>query len=601
MCYNAALNELKYYLVELLFILILYTVVTREYKRMLKLFPGIAVIIYTSMILMYYLYPYYSAFYALLFADFSHVLREPHHINPDSLGRHDQIEGVTWPIRNYAESIRPSLGNLSIVTGLGLGNAELSTNGRFDSAFYLTNIRLWYWDFIQSMIYIETGIIGLVIYNAAWFIIPIRSYISYIREKRGNDLMKIMMCVMVIFVMIYDASMRNNYGYMMWAFLGITYAVFAGDRGYVREKANHKLTYMGLYKTISILGLISSLGLWISGIVPLEQSTLSTNSVFSDYFFHIGYSYDPANLYHMSSGAVFPPLTYILYYLLGRLNPLPDSIDPLDWIGIKNYGGSLLIFLVYSIIVAVVLIECIRLYIRNTEQERKALWIALLIIGSYPFMCTSFQRGNIIALVSAMLSLALLWMDDPDKHKRETALVLIAVSACFKITPAFLGIWYLYDRRYKELLRLIIYTVILFFVPFVFFGGADGFVAFLHNLSVCAHKDEWNWGTIRGFTFFMVTGYVSEAHKIFLGYLCENLFLIICIVCGWISKEKWRRAFFICMVLVSYLHSNYIYTLTYLLAPMVFLLRDDGDKPVEEVGLTVATCGLGMVFRFRHG
>ena len=141
------------------------------------------------------------------------MISVPHHDNPDSLGRKNQIYGLTEPIVDYAVKRRPMLSVLSPVTGLGLGNAELSTNGMFDSEFYHTNIRLWYWDFLLSMVYVEGGIIGLIFYNMAWIVVLVRSFSQSVKNGVDAGLIHSSACVMVLFVIVYDASMRNNYGY----------------------------------------------------------------------------------------------------------------------------------------------------------------------------------------------------------------------------------------------------------------------------------------------------------------------------------------------------------------------------------------------------
>ena len=129
----------------------------------------------------------------------------------------------------YAKIHRFYLEKLAPIIGLGLGNAELSTNGLFDSEFYLTNIRLWYWDFVLSMVYVEGGAVGLFLYSFAWVFIPVKATIQAINKKSGSDLLIILTCAMVLFIMIYDVSLRNNYGYMIWAFVGIVYAVTAKE------------------------------------------------------------------------------------------------------------------------------------------------------------------------------------------------------------------------------------------------------------------------------------------------------------------------------------------------------------------------------------
>ncbi len=356
-----------------------------------------------------------------------------------------------------------------------------------------------------------------------------------------------------------------------------------------------KPSYIQLFLAVAMIGLFSSLVLWITGVVPFEQSILSSDNLFSDYFSHIGYGMNPREVYRMSESAVFPPLAYLFYYLMGRLDPVL-GVDPLNWGQIKDSGDNLLIFLMYSIFIALILTECVRMYLKNSVSELKTLWIAMLMIGSYPYMCTSLQRGNIVALISVLIGIALLWMDSENAVKREAALILIAVAACFKVTPLLLGIWYLINRRYRELLRLILYTAVLFIVPFLFFGGYEGFISFLGNLRHTADKEEWNWGTVRGFVYFVTDGHVSYAHRVFLGYFGEILFLIVCILCAWIGSDHWRRVFFLCAVLVSYLPSNYIYTLAYLLPPTLLFLRDVGNRKAETFSDTVAALGFGLIF-----
>ena len=242
MSYNASLNEIKIYVIELVTALIIYVVVTREFKRWLRILLPILVIIYTSILLMYYIYPYYSAFYSILFLDLKMTLNEPHHDNPDSLSRLHQITGLTGPIMDYARLHRSYLERLAPITGLGLGNAELSTNGLFDSEFYLTNKRLWYWDFVLSMVYVEGGAVGLILYIFAWVFIPVRAFIRALKEKSGSELLIILTCVMVLFIMVYDVSLRNNYGYMIWAFVGIVCAVSVKENN-ISKKIFHEQAY----------------------------------------------------------------------------------------------------------------------------------------------------------------------------------------------------------------------------------------------------------------------------------------------------------------------------------------------------------------------
>lgn len=242
MCCDAFLSEIKVYFIELVAALIIYVAVTREFKRVIKILLPILAMMYASILLMYYIYPYYSDYYSILFLNLMSTLSEPHHANADSLSRLNQISGLTGPIMDYAKLHRSYLERLAPITGLGLGNAELSTNGLFDSEFYLTNIRLWYWDFVLSMVYVEGGAVGLILYIFAWAFIPIKAFIQALKKKSGSELLIILTCVMVLFIMLYDISLRNNYGYMIWAFVGIVCAVSVKENN-ISKKIFHEQAY----------------------------------------------------------------------------------------------------------------------------------------------------------------------------------------------------------------------------------------------------------------------------------------------------------------------------------------------------------------------
>ena len=66
------------------------------------------------------------------------------------------------------------------------------------------------------------------------------------------------------------------------------------------------------------------------------------------------------------------------------------------------------------------------------------------------------------------------------KAEKEAALLFIAFADGLKLYPAILGVLYLAEKRYREAGRLVVYGVVLFFLPFGFLGS--GWI-FLRNIS----------------------------------------------------------------------------------------------------------------------
>ncbi len=221
MCIDAALSEIKVYLVELVAAIVIYVVVTKQWKRMLALMSVIVVIMVASIVLIYWIYPSFDGFYSRMFTRFYEVLGASHHPNLDSLGRLNQISGMTKPMMDYVSSVRPGLEGLAKVIGCGFGSGELSTNGMFDSEFYVTNIRLWYWDFILPLLYLETGLLGVAFYVGAWVVAGVSAFVSFLRKGEGEAFLKVLLCGLTVILIVYDITMRNNYGYIMWVFAGV--------------------------------------------------------------------------------------------------------------------------------------------------------------------------------------------------------------------------------------------------------------------------------------------------------------------------------------------------------------------------------------------
>ncbi|MBQ3796862.1 MAG: hypothetical protein II842_11355 [Butyrivibrio sp.] len=220
---DAAIVELKAYFIEITVIVIAYTVLTKKFRDMAKIFAFIIPLAIIGIIVMKILYPYTSG--GNFLNQIVVWLKTPHHDNHDSLSRVTQLSGMTEPILSYARSRNEKAGIISLLAGLGLGNAEFGTKDILTSEFYWINERLWYRDFLISMLYAETGIIGLIIYNSLWVFMGIKGFLDYKHRSSAVALLKTLLAVSTGLIVLYDVTLRNNYGYIMWMALAIPYII----------------------------------------------------------------------------------------------------------------------------------------------------------------------------------------------------------------------------------------------------------------------------------------------------------------------------------------------------------------------------------------
>lgn len=306
---------------------------------------------------------------------------------------------------------------------------------------------------------------------------------------------------------------------------------------------------------------------------PISKLTLNMFTRFDDYYMHLGYASAPAgtNIYELSHNACFPPLAYLLYGFLARIG----GFEAADYSLVGNYqyiGHNTPIFIMYNMICFGLLIFAVGLYMKkNTFMNR--MYFPCLLLLSYPIAFTGFQRGNSVFLVVSLIAIALAWKDDESKVKRELAMILIAVSAGLKIYPAVLGLLYLREKRWKEALRLVLYGIIIFFIPFAFFGGFDAIKTFFGTII-------WLYGevhitSVNGVVQEMVKGVFGRNAALF-GTIIQQLFLILSLTAFFILKEKWSQIMILCGLMALYISSSWMYTCIYFIPPMLmfFLQRE---------------------------
>lgn len=334
-----------------------------------------------------------------------------------------------------------------------------------------------------------------------------------------------------------------------------------------------------------------------------EKCVLSSTFLFSDYFYHIAGSSDTSVMYSYGDPYSFPPFAYFMYSLLWSLNPYTDNESILNWQNYRQADNAMVVFVVYSMLCMMLLIYCIRQYFRGGQEEKYGLFFPAALLLSYPFMCTSVQRGNVVVVVALLLALAWLWMDSESRLKQEMAMLFIAAAAGFKLYPAIVGAVYLKRKEWKKAMRLIVYGLAAVFVPFLFFGGYRGMLDLIRTLTGFASgisADKTN--TVCGMAKWLgLKLQMTELQADAFGMSINWLFFTVSLLFFFLSKTKWQEALFLSGILVSFLPSNWEYTLVYYLPVLFLFLKEyDGDLKQNRMGTNVwlifHAIGFGLVF-----
>ena len=218
MALNAAVSEIRGWFYEFPALLIIYLVMTRDFKRILKLLPVMAAVYITALMIMGNLYTYASDIVSI--SGFQEVMDEGHQLgNESAINRKEQITGMTLPMLTVASQKLGDAGKISFITGLGLGSADYSTIPGFQSAFFDKYDHLGYASFLLSFLFVETGLLGLIVFNCMWPILMLKGYLMNGRGVKEGLLMTLYGAALAS-TSFYNQTLRTNYGYIMWVFLG---------------------------------------------------------------------------------------------------------------------------------------------------------------------------------------------------------------------------------------------------------------------------------------------------------------------------------------------------------------------------------------------
>lgn len=316
-------------------------------------------------------------------------------------------------------------------------------------------------------------------------------------------------------------------------------------------------------------------------VLSLLHLYADPNDTFMDFFNSI-YDAGFENPY-VERGVIYPPLTYLFYRFCGLFLCSRDAADAMvrgneDFLNGAFYwrsspeGLTLIIFLT---VISMYLFyrTCVRGQKGNKQYH---VTVLLVLLISVPFWFV-YERGNLSLQTLLFLAFYVKNYRSESKIRRELALLSLAAAVSFKIYPVVFGVLLLQDKQFKEAIRCVIYGVLVFFLPFLAFGGLDSFPVMLSNIMSTSEVM-----TSRGFGYKVnidnTLGFLFEPFGItppHIFMVVVKLLLIVCMVFVLMrTKKDWQRYMVLSGVMMIFPGFSYTYTLIFAAIPLFAFLAD---------------------------
>jgi uncharacterized membrane protein YfhO len=274
-------------------------------------------------------------------------------------------------------------------------------------------------------------------------------------------------------------------------------------------------------------------------------------------------------------GSIYPPLPQLAYKEMLRFVPYDIAIKGAS--SIRKTQEGQMVFLMYQLLTLSTLFILIMTIKKGTNFE-KYIFI-LVILFSAPFLFL-FERANIILIALLSLMIFTFFKDSKNLFFREIALISLSVSIAIKLYPAIFIIWLLKDKRHKDLIKVLIYSLILFIFPLFLMGGPGQLLIFIHNLFF-ASNNITSWGT--GYSVNIEStarslgalfGNFGET-PILIGKILTFAILILGAISAFITKSKWKTAALLSLLMILIPSISYEYSVIFMIIPLIMFLDKD--------------------------
>ncbi len=337
-----------------------------------------------------------------------------------------------------------------------------------------------------------------------------------------------------------------------------------------------------LYRIIFISLILGSFLIWLM-LIFLQGRASRQFSIFfgscgdflADTLNVVGYSSQRDvyrnTMYTGLAEKAYPPITYMFLYFFSRLVNMKPYYEQNNFLGMFREPRFLIIFIIVIAIVLLMLYELLRSKTAGSQMEKRLLAASLILCQPMLF---SVERANTIIATVIFLGFFVFYCDSESRVLRELALISLAAAAAFKITPAVFGILLLYRRSWKDAIHAVIYGILVFFLPFLFFkGGFSNITLMLQNVqsNLAVYSSAEGCTLYAGILSYFP--YASVTLETVMTWVTRIVCLVMLVGAPFL-KQEWEKVLAVTLVLVILpSHSGY-YNLLYFI-PVIILFFNE--------------------------
>ncbi|MDR1941979.1 MAG: glycosyltransferase 87 family protein [Endomicrobium sp.] len=309
----------------------------------------------------------------------------------------------------------------------------------------------------------------------------------------------------------------------------------------------------------------------------------TANDSFMDFFNPVSYILS-SQPYEAGLNACYSGLSFLFYLIIAKITAAQNM--PAEMIKSSVSGQYALFF--YTLITALLFCILVFKFEKSKNLPRKII-LTTLIFCSAPFIY-QFERANIIFIANLFITAFFICFQSKNKKIFEIGLICLAAAAAIKIYPAVFILLLIKEKKLKEVLRFVLYFLLLFTVPFFIIGSADTISCFAESLSILSGISKGiissHWVSLHNF-LAVPCAYFDALYLI---TPMRILFTILVGVSFFMEKSLWKSAALLTALIILLPHRSAQYVVILTVAPLILFLNDS-DKKLKDIIYSVLFAG----------
>lgn len=319
------------------------------------------------------------------------------------------------------------------------------------------------------------------------------------------------------------------------------------------------------------------------------------NDPFADMFMDF---YNPVRSLYMDNPytqirAMYPPIVYIIISLFSGTIPVEGivhdmttfiDIDYPSLLVIRNSREAIFAYVMFSF-VNICLFTAMVCHLLKKHGKKMSLLFALLIMFSYPYLYM-FDRGQVLIITVNFLLFYFISRENESRLIQELGLVCFALAICTKIYPVFFSLLLLRERKFGQLLRAGVYSLMIFVLPFAFYGGFEAFKAIFINIfaitsDLSKYYPAGNFNIANCINALeMVNGWNSSLLKKLEDALPWLIIVFGSIACFFLGKT-WKQVLIITCIFLMFPNTTMIYNGVLYVIPLIAFIAEKNKTKAD--------------------